>query len=238
MSEVPYIAIDSEAVDLNENDGVFTGTGILVAPFTCYDISNEKSVSSITSDGYRVYVSIKPLCDNQYWLFIFKAENYNDSENNMYAQDFKIGSGNFEFYYVNTRKPINLSQVNWFYHAYPFTYPLRQARTGIIKTVNVPDFIQENDYLGINNMFYDTMITKELTNSLINVGEYNSIDLTSEEYKPIESNEFIMLALSQSEENIIQNAINNVQKAKTLKTYCWSLINQISEPQLFDTWYH
>ena len=87
-------------------------------------------------------------------------------------------------------------------------------------------------------MFYDTVITKELTKALINVGEYNSIDLTSEEYNPIESNDFIILALSQSDEEIIQKAIHDVQKAKTLKTYCWSLINQISEPQLFDTWFH
>ena len=238
MSEIPYIAIDEKVQDLTENDGTFTGTGKLVAPFTCYDISNEKSVTSIASTGFRVYVSIKPLYDDQYWLFVFKSDNYNDSENNMYAQDFVLGSGNFEFYYVNTRKPLNLSNINWFYHAYPFNYPLRQARTGVIDNVNIPDFIQENDYISINNMFYDTVITKELTQALINVGEYNSIDLTSDEYNPIESNDFIMLALSQSDEEIIQNAINDVQKAKTLKTYCWSLINQISEPQLFDTWFH
>lgn len=238
MSEIPYIAIDNKISNLTENEGTFTGTGKLVAPFTCYDISNEKSVSSIVSNDYRVYVSIKPLYDNQYWLFVFKCENYNDSTNNMYAQDFKIGSGDFEFYYINTRKPLNLSQVNWFYYAYPFNYPLRQARTGVIDNVNIPDFVQENDYIGINNMFYDTMITKDLTQALIDVGEYNSIDLTSEEYKPIESNDFIMFALPQSDEEIIQNAINNTQKAKTLKTYCWSLINQISDPQLFDTWFH
>lgn len=184
MSEIPYIAIDDEVQGLAENDGVFTGTGEIVAPFTCYDISNEKSVTSITNNGYRVYVSIKPLYDNHYWLFVFKAENYNDSINNMYAQDFIIGSGDFKFYYVNTRKPINLSQVNWFYHAYPFTYPLRQTRTGIIEKVTIPDFVQENDYVGINNMFYDTVITKDLTQALINVGEYNSIGLTSEEYTP------------------------------------------------------
>ena len=238
MSEIPYIAIDNEISNLSENDGIFTGTGKLVAPFTCYDISNEKSVISIVSAGYRVYVSIKPLYDEQYWLFVFKSDNYNDSENNMYAQDFVIGEGNFEFYYVNTRKPLNLSNINWFYHTYPFTYPLRQTRTGVINNVNIPDFIQENDYISINNMFYDTIITKDLAKALINVGEYNSIDLTSEEYNPIESNDFIMLALSQSDEEIIQNAIHDVQKAKTLKTYCWSLINQISEPQLFDTWFH
>lgn len=238
MSEIPYIAIDSEVPNLTENDGIFKGTGNIVAPFTCYDISNEKSVSSIVSDDYRVYVSIKPLYDNQYWIFVFKSDNYNDSENNMYAQDFVIGNGNFEFYYVNTRKPLNLSNINWFYHAYPFTYPLRQTRTGVIDNVNIPDFVQENDYISINNMFYDTMITKELTQALINVGEYNSIDLTSEEYNPTESNDFIMFALSQSDEEIIQTAINDIQKAKTLKTYCWSLINQISEPQLFDTWFH
>ncbi len=238
MSEIPYIAIDSEVQGLSENDGVFTGTGELVAPFTCYDISNEKSVSSIAAADYRIYVSIKPLYDNQYWLFIFKCDNYNDNENNMYAQDFILGSGNFEFYYVNTRKPINLSQVNWFYHAYPFNYPLRQTRTGIIEKVTIPDFIQENDYVGINNMFYDTMITKDLTQALINVGEYNSIGLSSSEYKPTESSVFSVFALAQSDEDIIQGAINNTQKAKTLKTYCWSLINQISEPQLFDTWFH
>ena len=238
MSEIPYIAIDSKVQNLNENDGTFAGTGKLVAPFTCYDISNEKSVTSIVSQGYRVYVSIKPLFDDQYWIFVFKSENYIDSENNMYAQDFVIGSGSFEFYYVNTRKPLNLSNINWFYHAYSFTYPLRQARTGVIDKVNIPDFVQENDYIGINNMFYDTMITKELTKALINVGEYNSINLTSEEYNPSENSIFSMFALTQSEEEIIQNAINDVQKAKTLKTYCWSLINQISEPQLFDTWFH
>ena len=238
MSEIPYIAIDSKAQNLNENDGVFTGTGRLVAPFTCYDISNEKSVSSIVSQGYRVYVSIKPLFDDQYWIFVFKSENYIDNENNMYAQDFVIGSGNFEFYCVNTRKPLNISNSNWFYHAYPFTYPLRQTRTGVIDRVIIPDFIQENDYISINNMFYDTLITKELTKALINVGEYNSIDLTSEEYNPVESSIFSIFALAQSDEDIIQNAINNTQKAKTLKTYCWSLINQISEPQLFDTWFH
>lgn len=238
MSEIPYIAIDSGVQNLNENDGVFTGIGELVAPFTCYDISNEKSVSSITSDGYRVYVSIKPLYDNRYWLFVFKAENYNDSLNNMYSQDFAIGEGNFEFYYVNTRKPLNLSQVNWFYHAYPFTYPLRQTRTGVIEKVVIPDFVQENDYIGINNMFYDTLITKNLTQALINVGEYNSIGLSSEEYTPTESSMFSVFALTKSDEDIIQSAINDMQKAKTLKTYCWSLINQISEPQLFDTWFH
>lgn len=238
MSEIPYIAIDSGVQDLNENDGVFTGIGELVAPFTCYDISNEKSVSSITSDGYRVYVSIKPLYDNRYWLFVFKAENYNDSMNNMYSQDFAIGEGNFEFYYVNTRKPLNLSQVNWFYHAYPFTYPLRQTRTGVIEKVVIPDFVQENDYVGINNMFYDTVITKNLTQALINVGEYNSIGLSSEEYTPTESSTFSVFALTKSDEDIIQGAINDMQKVKTLKTYCWSLINQISEPQSFDTWFH
>lgn len=238
MSEIPYVAIDNEVQNLTENDGVFTGTGELVAPFTCYDISNEQSVTSITSEGYRVYVSIKPLYDNRYWLFVFKAENYNESINSMYAQDFILGNGNFEFYYVNTRKPINLSQVNWFYHAYPFTYPLRQTRTGIIEKVTIPDFIQENDYVGINNMFYDTMVTKDLTQALINVGEYNSIGLSSEEYKPTESSTFSTLALVQSDEDIIQGAINDIQKTKTLKTYCWSLINQISEPQLFDTWFH
>ena len=238
MSEIPYIAIDDEVRDLTENDVVFTGTGELVAPFTCYDISNEKSVSSITSEGYRVYVSIKPLYDNQYWLFVFKAENYNDSMNNMYSQDFAIGNGNFNFYYVNTRKPLNLSQVNWFYHAYPFTYPLRQTRTGVIEKVAIPDFVQENDYVGINNMFYDTVITKNLTQALINVGEYNSIGLTSEEYTPPESSTFSVFALTQSDEDIIQSAIKDMQKAKTLKTYCLSLINQISEPQLFDTWLH
>lgn len=238
MSEIPYIAIDSKVQNLNENDGVFTGTGELVAPYTCYDISNEKSVTSIVSQGYRVYVSIKPLFDDQYWIFVFKSENYIDSENNMYAQDFVIGSGNFEFYYVNTRKPLNLSNVNWFYHACPFNYPLRQTRTGVIDKVNIPDFIQENDCISINNMFYDTMITKDLTQALINVGECNAIDLTSEEYNPSESSIFSFFALTQSDEEIIQNAINDVQKAKTLKTYCWSLINQISEPQLFDTWFH
>lgn len=238
MSEIPYIAIDSGVQNLNENDGVFTGIGELVAPFTCYDISNEKSVSSITSDGFRVYVSIKPLYDNRYWLFVFKAENYNDSLNNMYSQDFAIGEGNFEFYYVNTRKPLNLSQVNWFYHSYPFTYPLRQTRTGVIEKVVIPDFVQENDYVGINNMFYDTVITKNLTQALINVGEYNSIGLSSEEYTPTESSMFSVFALTKSDEDIIQGAINDMQKAKTLKTYCWSLINQISEPQLFDTWFH
>lgn len=238
MSEIPYIAIDNEVSNLLENDGTFTGTGKLVAPFTCYDISNEKSVTSIVSQGYRVYVSIKPLFDDQYWIFVFKSENYIDSENNMYAQDFVIGSGSFEFYYVNTRKPLNLSNINWFYHAYPFNYPLRQTRTGVIDKVNIPDFIQENDYISINNMFYDTMITKELANALINVEEYNSIGLSSSEYKPTESSVFSIFALAQSDEDIIQNAINNTQKAKTLKTYCWSLINQISEPQLFDTWFH
>ena len=65
MSEIPYIAIDEKVQDLTENNGTFTGTGKLVAPFTCYDISNEKSVTSITSAGYRVYVSIKPLFDEQ-----------------------------------------------------------------------------------------------------------------------------------------------------------------------------
>jgi len=238
MSEIPYIAIDSKVQYLNENDGTFTGTGKLVAPFTCYDISNEKSVTSIVSQGYRVYVSIKPLFDDQYWIFVFKTENYIDSENNMYAQDFVIGSGNFEFYYVNTRKPINLSNINWFYHAYPFTYTLRQTRTGVVDNVNIPDFIQENDYISINNMFYDTMITKNLTHALINVDEYNSIGLSSSEYNPTESSIFSIFALAQSDEDIIQSAIKDMQKAKTIKTYCWSLINQISEPQLFDTWFH
>ena len=238
MSEIPYIATDSKVQNLNENDGTFTGAGKLVAPFTCYDISNEKSVTSIVSQGYRVYVSIKPLFDDQYWMFVFKSENYIDSENNMYAQDFVIGSGNFEFYYVNTRKPLNLSNINWFYHAYPFTYPLRQTRTGVVDNVNIPDFIQENDYISINNMFYDTMITKNLRQALINVDEYNSIGLSSSEYNPTESSIFSIFALVQSDEDIIQNAINDVQKAKTIKTYCWSLINQISEPQLFDTWFH
>ena len=61
MSEIPYIAIDSEVSNLTENDGTFTGTGKLVAPFTCYDISNEKSVTSIASQDFRVYTSIKSL---------------------------------------------------------------------------------------------------------------------------------------------------------------------------------
>ena len=87
-------------------------------------------------------------------------------------------------------------------------------------------------------MFYDTLITKDLTKALINVGEYNSIGLSSSEYNPTESSIFSIFALARSDEDIIQNAINDMQKAKTIKTYCWSLINQISEPQLFDTWFH
>ena len=60
-------------------------------------------------------------------------------------------SNDFEFYYSITKRPFNFNNVSITKTAYPYTYNSRQARTGVIKNVNLVDFRDQTGLIAIDD---------------------------------------------------------------------------------------
>ena len=153
MAEIPYIAIDDYVDDLAvTSDGVFTGTGSLVVPFTMLDISNETHFSQLEPSEHA-FVSWLPLYDDYYWLMqcqgdlVFDKEAHHPDQINLYGQGQTLTTpGPFYFYFSRVKKPFRVDKISMVRHEFPFTYASRQARTGKIDGVNL---IDQRDQTGL-----------------------------------------------------------------------------------------
>lgn len=157
MSQIPYIAIDTN-IQLAINDGsTYSGTGQVVTPFNMIEITGYPKFSDFAKNEH-LFVSLLPLFDGQYWLFYFKGNLLIDrSQTNdpYYWQNDLLStpSDEFTFYYVTTRKPLRINTINLWNKIPPYTYASRQVRTGEIDGVTIPDsFNNSNLQLNFDNL--------------------------------------------------------------------------------------
>lgn len=149
MSQIPYIAIDTN-IQLTVNDGsTYSGTGQVVTPFNMIEITGYPKFSDF-AENEHLFVSILPLFDGQYWLFYFKGNLLTDrsqTDNPYYWQNDLLStpSDEFTFYYVTTRKPLRINTINLWNKVPPYTYASRQVRTGEIEGVTIPDSFNNSD---------------------------------------------------------------------------------------------
>lgn len=157
MSQVPYIAIDSN-IQLTINDGpTYAGTGQVVTPFNMIEITGYPKFSDFAKNEH-LFVSILPLFDGQYWLFYFKGNlliDRSQTDNPYYWQNDLLSTPNdeFTFYYVTARKPLRINTINLWNKVPPYTYASRQVRTGQIDGVTIPDsFNNSNLQINFDNL--------------------------------------------------------------------------------------
>lgn len=184
MSEIPYIAIDEHVADFAASpDGVFTGTGSLVVPFTMIDISSEGHFSYLKKNEHA-FVSWLPLYDDYYWIFQCRGELVVDKEIthpgqiNLYGQGQTLTKpGEFEFLYSTVKKPFRVDKISMTRHSWPFTYPSRQVRTGQLDGVNLIDLRDQNGLVAIDDQYgqyMDDVQTDDLIR--LNLGEMLGVD--------------------------------------------------------------
>lgn len=157
MSQIPYIAIDSD-IKLTINDRpTYSGTGQVVTPFNMIEITGYPKFSDFAKNEH-LFVSLLPLFDGQYWLFYFKGNlliDRSQTDNPYYWQNDLLStpSDEFEFYYVTTRKPLRINTINLWNKVPPYTYASRQVRTGEIEGVTIPDtFNNSNLQINFDNL--------------------------------------------------------------------------------------
>ena len=149
MSQIPYIAIDSN-IQLTINDEpTYSGTGQVVTPFNMIEITGYPKFSDF-SENEHIYVSLLPLFDGQYWLFYFKGNlliDKSQTDDPYYWQNDLLStpSDEFTFYYATTRKPLRINTINLWNKVPPYTYASRQVRTGQIDGVTIPDTFNNSD---------------------------------------------------------------------------------------------
>ena len=157
MSQIPYIAIDSN-IQLTINDEpTYSGTGQVVTPFNMIEITGYPKFSDFAKNEH-IFVSLLPLFDGQYWLFYFKGDlliDRSQTDNPYYWQNDLLStpSDEFTFYYVTTRKPLRINTINLWNKVPPYTYASRQVRTGQIEGVTIPDtFNNSNLQINFDNL--------------------------------------------------------------------------------------
>ena len=157
MSQIPYIAIDSN-IQLTINDEpTYSGTGQVVTPFNMIEITGYPKFSDF-SENEHIYVSLLPLFDGQYWLFYFKGNlliDKSQTDDPYYWQNDLLStpSDEFTFYYATTRKPLRINTINLWNKVPPYTYASRQVRTGEIEGVTIPDtFNNSNLQINFDNL--------------------------------------------------------------------------------------
>ena len=182
MSQIPYIAIDSN-IQLTINDGpTYSGTGQVVTPFNMIEITGYPKFSDFAKNEH-LFVSLLPLFDGQYWLFYFKGNlliDRSQTDNPYYWQNDVLSTPNdeFEFYYVTTRKPLRINAINLWNKVPPYTYASRQVRTGEIDGVTIPDsFNNSNLQINFDNLS-DDLSTEDLGALFRQTRnqEYNDVD--------------------------------------------------------------
>lgn len=168
LGQIPYIAIDNSISDLQQSeDKHFTGTGQVLAPFDCYEVTGDMKFSGWLDLNQHFYVSRYPLYDDFFYGFYLKSDqevlDKSQLDFKYYLQDEALTTGSFEFYYTRIGKPFKMSKIDLFNTIYPFTYSSREARTGIIPNVLnnlqteqteiiVPDDLIDN-YLSHDDLF-------------------------------------------------------------------------------------
>lgn len=157
MSQIPYIAIDSN-IQLTVNDGpTYSGTGQVVTPFNMIEITGYPKFSDFAKNEH-LFASLLPLFDGQYWLFYFKGNlliDRSQTDNPYYWQNDLLStpSDEFTFYYVTARKPLRINTINLWNKIPPYTYASRQVRTGEIDGVTIPDtFNNSNLQINFDNL--------------------------------------------------------------------------------------
>lgn len=182
MSQVPYIAIDSD-IHLTINDEpTYSGTGQVITPFNMIEITGYPKFSDFAKNEH-IFVSLLPLFDGQYWLFYFKGNlliDKSQTDNPYYWQNDNLSTPNddFEFYYVTTRKPLRINTINLWNKVPPYTYASRQVRTGQIDGVTIPDvFNNSNLQLNFDNLC-DSLSNQDLGALFRQTRnqEYNDVD--------------------------------------------------------------
>lgn len=157
MSQVPYIAIDSNIQLTVNDDPTYSGTGQVVTPFNMIEITGYPKFSDF-SENEHIFVSLLPLFDGQYWLFYFKGNlliDKSQTDDPYYWQNDLLSTPNdkFEFYYVTTRKPLRINTINLWNKVPPYTYVSRQVRTGQVPSVTIPDtFNNSNLQINFDNL--------------------------------------------------------------------------------------
>ena len=182
MSQIPYIAIDSNIQLTISNDPTYSGTGQVVTPFNMIEITGYPKFSDF-AENEHIFVSLLPLFDSQYWLFYFKGNlliDRSQTDNPYYWQNDLLSTPNdkFEFYYVTTRKPLRINTINLWNKVPPYTYASRQVRTGEIDGVTIPDsFNNSNLQINFDNLS-DDLSTEDLGALFRQTRnqEYNDVD--------------------------------------------------------------
>ena len=157
MSQVPYIAIDSNIQLTVNDDPTYSGTGQVVTPFNMIEITGYPKFSDF-AENEHLFVSLLPLFDGQYWLFYFKGNlliDRSQTDNPYYWQNDLLStpSDEFTFYYVTTRKPLRINTINLWNKVPPYTYASRQVRTGQIDGITIPDsFNNSNLQINFDNL--------------------------------------------------------------------------------------
>lgn len=160
MSQIPYIAIDSNLKLTINDEPTYSGTGQVVTPFNMIEITGYPKFSDF-SENEHIFVSLLPLFDGQYWLFYFKGNlliDRSQTDNPYYWQNDLLSTPNdeFTFYYVTTRKPLRINTINLWNKVPPYTYASRQVRTGQIEGVTIPDsFNNSNLQINFDNLSDD-----------------------------------------------------------------------------------
>lgn len=182
MSQVPYIAIDTN-IQLTINDSpTYSGSGQVVTPFNMIEITGYPKFSDF-AENEHLFVSLLPLFDGQYWLFYFKGNlliDKSQTDDPYYWQNDLLSTPNdeFTFYYVTTRKPLRINTINLWNKVPPYTYASRQVRTGEIDGVTIPDTFN-NSNLQINFDNLSDYLSDEDLGALFRQTrnqEYNDVD--------------------------------------------------------------
>lgn len=182
MSQVPYIAIDTN-IQLTINDEpTYSGSGQVVTPFNMIEITGYPKFSDF-AENEHLFASLLPLFDGQYWLFYFKGNlliDRSQTDNPYYWQNdlLSMPSDEFTFYYATTRKPLRINTINLWNKVPPYTYASRQVRTGEIDGVTIPDTFENSDMqINFDNLC-DSLSSDDLAALFrqIRNQEYNDVD--------------------------------------------------------------
>lgn len=181
MSELNILPFQEKSktpiIDLSE--GVFNFKGEVIAPFSMFNVTDEKHFTTEKNNGWQIFISNMPLFDGQYYVFYIKVPDMLDY---FYPQYTILSSDTVgECYFLKTNKPLILDNIKN-NKVLPVMNLTQAIRLGNIKGLEISKYIYN---LGIDiNSVLDTDLTMDQCKTIItkNAALYYGQDFNEQGY--------------------------------------------------------
>lgn len=150
MSEVALLPFSSKENTIFELfEGIFTGTGEVIAPFEMINISDQSFFSDKVSQGFQIFVSNKPLNRGLYWIMFIKTPSILNLR--YFQSDIMFSESEFEIYFRTCNKPLILQNIQT-ENKIPYETMTQVLRIGKIKDSKLVTNLNlyGNDFLTID----------------------------------------------------------------------------------------